>query len=87
MNNWREVFSWQEPESLVGWLVCLQQGDDRQYMVVTGLHLQDRVIFGTIALSENSAINEYENNRKGYRYLVESFLLEDYQVIPIRKIF
>ena len=90
MNNWRQILSWKEPETLVGWLVEVHSkiSNRKFYKVITKV-INENTLEGTsIGDTPRQAIKYYKDYIEGR--LLGLFLVEkkDWgEIILMKKIF
>lgn len=87
MINWRQILSWKEPETLVGWLVKMTDSLNviPYYQVITQVTDKGKLVGPLGSINPEFAITNYKNYLKG---IVPSTTSRDpNEVILIKKIF
>ncbi|MFA5397441.1 MAG: hypothetical protein WC346_15635 [Methanogenium sp.] len=67
MSNWRQILSWKEPETLVGWLVEVHSriNDKKFYKVITNVIDENTLEGPSIGDTPRQAIEYYKDYIEG----------------------
>ena len=90
MNNWRQILSWQEPETLVGWLVKMNSkiNNRKFYKVITKV-VDENTLEGTcMGDTPREAIKYYKDYIEGRLLGLSLVEKKDWgEIILMKKIF